>query len=95
MPSTTKLGHPISVQLPDKLRERVEALAAATGRSQSDVVREALERELKNMEWELDIINLVADLRSGRESTASLEELEARLGLQDAPVDSRVLDEID
>lgn len=89
------MGRPISVRLPDELRKRIEAHATATRRSQGDVVREALERELKNMEWEQDIINLVADLRSGRESTVSLDELEARLGLQGAPLDPNVLDEID
>lgn len=89
------MGRPISVQLPDKLRERVEALAAATGRSQGDVVREALKRELKNMEWEQGIISLLADLRSVRESTVSLDELEARLGLKGTPLDPNVLDEIE
>lgn len=95
MPSPSKLGRPISVRLPDELRERVEALAAATRRSQDDVVREALERELGNMEWAQDVINLVADLHSGREGMVSLEALEARLGLQGAPFDANVLDEIE
>ena len=95
MPTTSNLGRPISVRLPDDLRKRIEAHATATRRSQGDVVREALERELGNMEWEQDVIDLVADLRSGREATVSMDELEARLGLQGAPVDPSVLDEID
>lgn len=95
MANNPNYGRPISVRLPDHLRTRIEAHAAATRRSQGDVVREALERELANMEWEQGIIDLVEDLRAGRVKTVTLEEVEARLGLQNAPLDPDILDQID
>lgn len=95
MDESTPLGRPISVRLPEEVRERIEALATATRRSQGDVVREVLERELANLEWEQRIITRTADMRSGRVQTVPLEAIERDLGLIDSPTDSRVLDEID
>lgn len=95
MSTTTPLGRPISVRLPDDLRERVEALAKATRRSQGDVVREVLERDLSELEWEQRIIARAADLRSGRVQTIPLAVVERELGLSDAPVDVSILDEIE
>lgn len=95
MNTTTPLGRPISVRLPEDLRERVEALAKATRRSQGDVVREVLERDLSELEWEQRIIARAADLRSGRVQAVPLAVVERELGLSDAPVDASILDEIE
>ncbi|WP_158253344.1 ribbon-helix-helix protein, CopG family [Cryobacterium sp. N19] len=85
----------MSVRLPDDLRARVEALAKATRRSQGDVVREVLERDLAELEWEHGIIARAADLRSGRVQAVPLAVVERELGLSDAPVDASILDKIE
>ncbi|HMM83416.1 MAG TPA: ribbon-helix-helix domain-containing protein [Terrimesophilobacter sp.] len=95
MSTTTPLGRPISVRLPDDLRERIEALAKASRRSQGDVVREVLERDLSELEWEQRIITSAADLRSGRVQTVPLADVERELGLSDTPIDASILDEIE
>lgn len=95
MNSARPLGRPISVRLPDDLRERVEALAKATRRSQGDVVREALERDLSALEWEQRIVAGAADLRSGRVQAVPLAVVERELGLDDDPVDGSILDDIE
>jgi predicted transcriptional regulator len=41
----------LSVSLPDELDERVEAAAAAVGKTKSEFAREALRREVWLQEW--------------------------------------------
>jgi RHH-type rel operon transcriptional repressor/antitoxin RelB len=95
MSATLPLGRPISVRLPEELRERVEALAKATRRSQGDIVREVLERDLSELEWEQRVAARAADIRSGRVGTVPLSVLEDELGLTGLPVDAGILDEIE
>ncbi|GAA1863455.1 hypothetical protein GCM10009715_08370 [Paeniglutamicibacter psychrophenolicus] len=95
MSTSTPLGRPISVRLPEDLRERVEALARATRRSLGDVVREVLERDLSELEWEQRIVARAADLRSGRVQAVPLAVIEHELGLNDALADASILDEIE
>ena len=95
MSTSTPLGRPISVRLPEDLRERVEALARATRRSLGDVVREVLERDLSELEWEQRIVARAADLRSGRGQAVPLTVIEHELGLNDALADASILDEIE
>lgn len=95
MSITSPLGRPVSVRLPEDLRARIEALATATRRSQGDVVREVLERDLEKLEWEQRLIANTADLRSGRVQAVPLEALERELGLEDIPVNDRVLDDVE
>lgn len=58
-------------------------------------MREVLERDLLELEWEQRIIERAADLRSGRAQAVPLAVVEGELGLSDAPVDTDVLDEIE
>lgn len=95
MSTSTPLGRPISVRLPEDLRERVEALAKATRRSLGDVVREVLERDLSELEWEQRIVARAADLRSGRVQAMPLAVIEHELELNDATDNASVLDEIE
>ncbi|PKF68496.1 hypothetical protein CXB45_06745 [Corynebacterium mastitidis] len=78
--SSQRFGAVLAVRLPDDLRARVDVLAAAGRRSRSDVLREALEREIDQLEWEYRVAETAADIRSGRESTVSLAEVNAELG---------------
>ncbi|AFV88093.1 MULTISPECIES: type II toxin-antitoxin system RelB family antitoxin [Propionibacteriaceae] len=82
---TSTLGSPISVRLPQELRDRVVALAHATRRSQGDVVREVLERDLGALEWEQRIADRAADLRAGRVKAVSADEVDRQLGLDGEP----------
>lgn len=95
MSTTSPLGRPISVRLPEDLRERIEALALATRRSQGDVVREVLERDLVRLEWEQRLISSAAHLRAGRVQAVPLEDVERDLGLIGSPVDPQILDDIE
>lgn len=95
MSTLTPLGRPISVRLPEELRARVEALASATRRSQGDIVREVLERDLSQLEWEYRINERAADLRAGRSRAIPLDEIERELGLDGEPSDPKILDEIE
>lgn len=95
MATNTPLGRPLSVRLPDDLRDRIGVLAAATRRSEGDVVRELLERALGGLEWEQRIAERAADLRAGRAQTVPLADVERQLGLDDTAVDADVLDEIE
>ena len=88
------LGPPVSVRLPEALRARVEALALAGRRSRGDVLREAIEREVDQLEWEYRIAERAADARAGRVPTISLAELNAELG-DPGPVDSSALDDVE
>lgn len=94
MTESEPLGQPISVRLPESLRERVETLALAGRRSRGDVLREALEREISRMEWEYRIVERSAQVRSGRIQTISLTGLNAELG-DVGPADAHALDGIE
>lgn len=95
MSTVSPLGRPISVRLPEELRERIATLAAATRRSQGDVVREVLERDLARLEWELRIGREAADLRAGRVTSIPLEQIEAELGLSGESIPADALDDVE
>ena len=95
MSTKTPLGRPLSVRVPEDLRERISALATATRRSEGDIVREVLERDLVRFEWEQRIAERAADLRGGREQTVPLVDLERELGIHGVPVDTAVADTIE
>jgi len=42
-----------SIRLPDELREKIEGLARATGRSKSFLMQEAIERYVENEAWQV------------------------------------------
>lgn len=94
MSKSELMGRPVSVRLPETLRERVDAIARVSRRSRGDVLREAMEREVDRLEWEYRVIERAADVRAGRVQTITLAELNAELG-DLGPLDTSVLDEIE
>ncbi len=72
-----------SVRIPEETQQRLDALAARTHRSRSFYLREAIERGLPQVEWEYDIAQRVAEVRSGAVKTETLAEVVADLGLDD------------
>ncbi|MDM7323027.1 MAG: DUF6290 family protein [Gammaproteobacteria bacterium] len=65
----------LNVRLPAGLKARLEALAKATGRSKSVLVREALLECLEDWEDLALAKSRLADIRAGRSSTCTLDEL--------------------
>ena len=73
----------LAIRLPEELESRLEALAKRTGRTKTFYAREAIEQHLEDLE-DLYLAERVAKrIRSGKEQTSSLDEVEARLGLAD------------
>lgn len=71
----------LTVRLPDELQQRLDHLAAQTGRAKSFYVKEALEAYLEDLE-DLLLANAVLErVRAGKEKTYSLEEVENELNL--------------
>ena len=76
------LGPPISVRLPNDLRQRIATLAKQTRRSQGDVVREILERDLDSLEWEHRIADRARAHRAGDITAVPSAEVDRLLGLE-------------
>ena len=72
-----------SIRLPLPLEERLNFLAKATGRTKSFYIREALEKNIEDMEDVYLSQQTLERIRSGREKTYTLEEVEKILGLED------------
>ncbi|MGO1264335.1 type II toxin-antitoxin system RelB family antitoxin [Microbacterium sp.] len=90
----TVLGAPLAVRLPVELRERVSQLAAATRRSQGDVIREVLERDLSRLEFEHRVLERAAAVRSGSVQAIPAADVDRMLGLEDASVPAGALDDV-
>ena len=73
----------LAIRLPEELESRLETLAKRTGRTKTFYALEAIEQHLEDLE-DLYLAERVAKrIRSGKEQTSSLDEVEARLGLAD------------
>ena len=73
----------ISVRLPDDIVNRLNQLAALTGRSKSFYITEAILEHLDDMEDIYLAEKRLEDIRAGRSKTYTLEEVERDLGLAD------------
>ena len=71
----------ISIRLPEDVENRLENLAAMTGRSKTFYVREAIIDHLEDLE-DLYLAKQVSDrIRSGEEQLYTAEEVRKDLGL--------------
>ena len=73
----------ISVRLPDDIANRLNQLAALTGRSKSFYITEAILEHLDDLEDVYLAEKRLEDIRAGRSKTYTLEEVERDLGLAD------------
>jgi len=73
----------ISVRLPDDVANRLNQLAALTGRSKSFYITEAILEHLDDLEDVYLAEKRLEDIRAGRSKTYTLEEVERDLGLAD------------
>lgn len=73
----------LAIRLPEEIEERLETLARRTGRSKAFYVREAVLAHLEDLEDLYLAEQVLRRIESGEESTSSLDDVEARLGLAD------------
>jgi RHH-type rel operon transcriptional repressor/antitoxin RelB len=70
-------------QIGTRDRAAPRRLAAATGRTKAYYLREMIERGIEEMEDVYLAQKTLEDVRAGRETTSSLDDVETRLGLAD------------
>jgi RHH-type rel operon transcriptional repressor/antitoxin RelB len=73
----------LAIRLPKEIEDRLEALAAATGRTKTFYVREAILEHLDDLEDLYLAEQRLADIRAGRTKTIPLEEVMKEYGLED------------
>lgn len=73
----------IVIRVPDDIQQRLNALAAATGRTKSYYVREAILKHLDEIEDLYLAEQRLIDIRSGHSRAYGLDEVEQALGLAD------------
>lgn len=72
---------PTSLRLAPETEKRLDFLAARTGRSKAYYLREIIEQGLEELEDYYLAAEVLDRVRSGKEKTRSLEEVERSLGL--------------
>ncbi len=72
---------PTSVRLPEDAEKRLNALAAATGRTKAFYIKEAILGQLDAMEEVYLAESTLERIRRGKEQTYTLEEVERELDL--------------
>ena len=70
-----------SVRLDAETEKRLDQLAEQTGRTKAYYIREMIERSIEDMEDYYLAAKVVEDIRAGRETISSLDDVERRLGL--------------
>ncbi len=73
----------LAIRLPEEIEASLDNLAKRTGRSKTFYAREAILEHLGNLEDLYLAEQVMRRIDSGEESTSSLDEVEARLGLAD------------
>ncbi len=72
-----------SLRLPDDIGNRLTYLAKETGRSKTFYIIEAIKRHLEELEDIYIAEQRLADIRAGRSSVLSSEEVEEMLNVDD------------
>ena len=73
----------LAIRLPVEIEARLDNLAKRTGRSKTFYAREAILEHLENLEDLYLAEQVMRRIESAGESTSTLGEVEARLGLAD------------
>jgi len=73
----------LALRLPPDIEKRLDALAKKTGRTKSFYAREAILRHLDDLE-DIYLAEKILDrIKTGRERTYTIDEVERELGLAD------------
>lgn len=72
----------LAIRLPAEIESRLDALAAATGRTKTFYARKAIVDLLDEMEEIYLAESRLEELRAGRSRTYNLDEVERDLGLE-------------
>lgn len=73
----------LAIRLPEEIEARLDNLAKRTGRSKTFYARQAILEHLDDLEDLYLAEQVVRRIRDGEETTSSLDDVEARLGLGD------------
>ena len=73
----------VSLRLPEDLSQRLTDLAAKTGRSKTFYMLEAIRQHMDDLEDLYLAEQRLSDVRAGRSTTYSIDDVERRLGLAD------------
>jgi RHH-type rel operon transcriptional repressor/antitoxin RelB len=73
----------LSIRIPDEILARLETVSRKTGRSKAFYVKEAVLRQLEDIEDIYIAEQRLEDIRAGRSGTLTLDEVERALGLDD------------
>jgi RHH-type rel operon transcriptional repressor/antitoxin RelB len=73
----------LAIRLPEEIEKRLDTLAKETGRTKSFYVREAILEHLDDLEDLYLAEQRLADIRAGKSSLVSLEEVMKRYGMVD------------
>ncbi|MGA3264272.1 MAG: DUF6290 family protein [Terracidiphilus sp.] len=73
----------LAIRLPKEIEKRLDALSKETGRTKSFYAREAILEHLDDLEDIYLAEQELADIRAGRGTSISLEELMKRYGMVD------------
>jgi len=73
----------LALRLPPDIEKRLEALARKTGRTKSFYGREAILRHLDDLEDMYLAEKILDRIKSNRERTFTIDEVERELGLED------------
>ncbi len=74
---------PISIELQPEMARRLDRLASLSGRTKAFHLHELIMHGIDDVEDYYLAAKVAEDIRSGREETSTLEDVEARLGLAD------------
>jgi len=73
----------LAIRLPTEVENRLDALAKATGRTKTFYARQAILEHLDDLEDVYLAEQRLIDVRAGRSSSHSLDDVERDLGLAD------------
>jgi len=72
----------LAIRLPEKIEKRLDRLAKRTGRTKSYYVREAILKQLEDLEDIYYAEKALAEIRTGRAKPIPLEKVMRRYGLE-------------
>lgn len=73
----------LAIRLPEAIEQRLEALAKATGRTKTYYAREAIVEHIDDLEDIYLAEQRLLEIRAGRATTVSLEDVMKTYGLED------------